>query len=111
MRALLVAAAIWFGVTGIYVLVMHAKSLRETGGLSTFWMVNILPWAIVGLLLDVVFNLIFGTVMFREFPRELLFTSRVQRHYRTEGSRGRMAEFWARQLNQIDATHIHEPRE
>jgi hypothetical protein len=103
------AAALWFGVTGIYVLVMHAKSLRETGGLSTFWMVNILPWAVVGLLLDVAFNVTFGTLMFRELPRELLFTSRVQRHYMTDGSRGRMAAFWARQLNQIDATHIHEP--
>jgi len=99
-------AALWFGVTGCFVLVMHAKKLKEAGQLNTFWTFNILPWAVIGITLDFIFNVIAGTLIFRELPRELLFSSRVQRHYRSEGFRGRMAEFWANQLNAIDPTHI-----
>lgn len=97
-------AGLWFGVTGCYVLVIHAKALKEADRLNAFWTFNLLPWAIVGISLDCIFNITAGTIIFRELPRELLFSHRVQRHVDKGGSR--VAEFWKRQLNQIDPTHI-----
>jgi hypothetical protein len=111
MSYLLAAAALWFGATGCYVLVIHAKVLREAGRLNLFWTINILPWAIVGLTLDAVFNAVGGTLMFLELPREWLFSSRVKRHFRQSGGwRFRLADWWARQLNAIDPTHITPPK-
>jgi hypothetical protein len=105
--AFIYAAGLWFGVTGCYVLVIHAKVLREAGRLNLFWTINVLPWAVIGLTLDAAFNATAGTLMFLELPRELLFSSRVQRHYRgPAGWRLEIAEWWARQLNQIDPRHI-----
>ena len=102
------AVLLWFGVTGCYVLVVHAKVLRDSGRLNLFWKVNVLPWAVIGLLLDVAFNATAGTLCFAELPRELLFTKRVQRHVNESDSwRLRLALWWMRQLNQIEADHVH----
>jgi hypothetical protein len=100
-------AAAWFTLMGSFVLVMRAKRLmKEEGDLSLFWLVNILPWAVVGLLLDLAFNLTAGTIMYMELPRELLFTARTKRHMNSDGWRLDVAEFWKRQLNQIDPGHV-----
>lgn len=71
--------------------------------------------------LDVLFNLFWGSVMFRELPREWLFTSRVERHYRTcayagppdaptyvhaDTQRQCEAVYWADWLNEIDPRHV-----
>lgn len=54
---------------------------------------------IVGLLFDVAMNLIVGTIFFRELPKELLFTSRLQRHLKeSHGWRLRMAAWWCEHL-------------
>lgn len=106
----LTAAGVWFGACWSFVAVMHAKVVIERGGLSLFWKVNIAPLAVLGLLLDAAFNVTFGTVLFRELPRELLFSARVQRHWRADKG-DRMAAFWARQLNAIDPDHVHDARE
>ena len=99
-------AGIWLGVIWAYIAVMHAKAVNERTGLSLFWKVHVLPLAVVGITLDFVFNMTFGTVMFRELPHELLFSSRVQRHVRNGGKRFALAVFWARQLNTFDPGHI-----
>lgn len=107
MIAALTFAGLWFGVTGCFMLVMHAKKLREAGRLNRFWAFNVFPWAVVGILLDAVFNVLAGTAMFLELPRELLFSARVQRHHwHSDGWRKRLAMFWAKQLNAVDPTHI-----
>jgi hypothetical protein len=57
MLALILAVvAMWFVLTGSFVLVMRAKRLMKESPLSLFWLVNILPWAFVGLVLDAAFN-------------------------------------------------------
>ena len=109
---------LWLGTVYSFVAVMNAKRLRIASRLTTFWYVHLLPLAVVGLVFDALFNILFGSVMFLERPREWLFSARVQRHYKTEGWRGRLAGFWKTQLNAIDAAeddddgeaHIHEPR-
>lgn len=111
MKYALALVALWFGVTGCFVLVIHAKKLRDAGQLSLFWTVNVLPWAVLGLVLDAVFNVLAGTLMFFEVPRETLFSSRVERHFRhSDGWRNRLAVFWAKQLNAIDPIHITPPK-
>lgn len=108
LTAILTAVAVWLGVVWAYIAVMHAKAVNERSGLSLFWKVHVLPLAVVGLVLDGVFNLTFGTLMFRELPHELLFSARVQRHARRQPADRRrdLAMFWARQLNTFDSEHI-----
>jgi hypothetical protein len=92
---------VWFGVHWSFVAIMHAKSARDR--LSRYWKVMLWPLVVIGLVLDVAFNVVFGSLMFLELPRELLFTSRCQRHAH-KGSR--LALWWAKQLNAFDPGHI-----
>lgn len=91
-----------------FVATMHLMHIMKRDGVSLFWKVPLFPLSLVGLLLDwLLFNWVFGTLLFRELPRELLFSSRIQRHVRESGgSRLRIALFWKRILNQIDERHI-----
>ena len=43
------------------------------------------PLFAVALILDVLFNWTFGTLYYREIPREFLFTSRCHRHLQSKG--------------------------
>ncbi len=112
MKSLAALVVGYFVLMGSYVLVMHAKRVQDEGGkLSLFWKVNILPWAVIGLALDVAFNLVAGTLMFAEVPREWLFTSRAERHFRhSDGWRLKLAQWWAVTLNTFDRTHITPPK-
>lgn len=106
MRLLLLSAALWFGVHWLYVVAMAAKQAVVADKLTTYLWVMLAPAALLGLVLDVAFNVIFGTIVFRELPREWLFTSRCRRHIQGAGSRQRMARWWAKQLNPFDQGHI-----
>ena len=98
---------LWVSVIWAFVATMHAKALNESGTLTLFWKVHILPLALIGVVLDFAFNMTFGTIMFREVPHELLFTSRVKRHFReSNGRRLRLAGFWRTQLNLMDPGHV-----
>jgi hypothetical protein len=64
-------------------------------------------WLVVGYFADVAYNLTWGTIHFRELPRELLFTSRVKRHVRgSAGWRYDKAARWRDFLNAVDEGHI-----
>ena len=63
-------------------------------------------WLIVGYPADIVFNWTRGTIMFLEFPRELLFTSRIQRLIYDKGWRGEKAQEWAEIMNEVDPGHV-----
>jgi len=112
---------LWFGTVWGFVAIMNAKRINARAKLNLFWRVNLLPLGVLATLGDIVFfNYVLGSLMFFEPPRlrEPTFSARVQRHYRTEGWRGKVAGFWAKQLNAIDSAiddddgeaHIHEPR-
>jgi hypothetical protein len=98
--------SLWVSVIWAFIAVMHAKLIVEREKLTLFWRVHMVPLALVGIVLDALFNLVFGTIMFRERPHELLFTSRVKRHSLGSGRRKRLADWWARNLNQIDPGHV-----
>lgn len=81
----------------------------------------VLPLYVAFLVLDVAFNWTWGSYFFRERPHEFLFTSRVERHYRTcayagppyaptyvvaETQQQREAVYWADWLNDKDPQHV-----
>ena len=43
------------------------------------------PFFFVALIMDVLFNITYGTLLFRELPKELLFTARCSRHLKGKG--------------------------
>ena len=58
---------------------------------------------LVGVVADVIFNWLIGTLIFREFPREFLFTTRVKRHAKDGTELGAL---WATRLNRIMPGHV-----
>ena len=56
--------------------------------------------------LDVAFNLTFGSLLFLDVPRELTFSQRCSRHLYDLGWRGRVAGAFSVPLNAIDPGHI-----
>jgi len=82
-----------------YVAFMHLKEHKDQvkGKLGIIWK-GLYPFFIVGLLLDVLFNFIIGTIYFLELPREWLFTSRCQRLLKSKGTKLRKANFMCNYL-------------
>jgi hypothetical protein len=83
---------------GFYLSIMHLKSARDQGRLTVGARILGYPWLVVGLVVDVLFNLIVGSIMFLEPPRELLFTSRVSRLNDQRGWRGALARWVCKEL-------------
>ncbi len=73
-----------------------------------YFKVVAIVWLLIGAIADIAFNWLWGTVIFRELPHELMFTSRVKRHYgRTDGNwRQRRAARWRELLNAVDPGHV-----
>ena len=104
---------LWLGVHWTYVIAMAAKNALGAGKLTLYWRVMLYPAAVLGVLLDFVFQLTFGWVMFLETLKRggWLFSGRVQHHFlHSDGWRKKLAIFWARNLNVFDPDHIHAPR-
>lgn len=109
MNALIGLAVGWFTLVWGFIVVMHAKQLRDSGvELSWFWkwLAGVAYLAVIASVLDFAFNVVAGTLMFVELPHEIMFTQRTKRHVSDEGWRGSVARFWARNLNQISPGHV-----
>ncbi len=83
---------------GWYLSVMHLASARNEGRLTPAAKVLGYPWLAAGLVVDTLFNLIVGSVIFLEPPRSLLFTSRVSRLNDRDDWRGRLAKWFCKEL-------------
>lgn len=105
---LLAAFGSWVFVTGWFFAVTHARVLRDAE-IEFSWMVTV-PFYVflaVGAAFDVLFNWIWGTIIFRELPKEGFFTSRVKRHVKeSSGYRQRKALEWKERINKIQPDHI-----
>ena len=105
---LLIAIASWLVLGGLffaYPTVYRLKDKRDEFG----WIVKvpIYLWLIVGLLADICFNATWGTWIFRELPRETIFTKRLKRHWHgTDDKQRRRAAPWVRRVNAIDPGHV-----
>lgn len=104
---LVVVLSAFFVITG-FVFVFSFKRLLDLG-ITAFWYIRVVAyvWLVVGGIADVLFNWIWGSIIYREFPKEWTFTARTRRHfYRVSGWRKAKAERWAVLLNAVDPNHI-----
>ena len=106
---------LWIIVATCYVAVIHLKKLRKQGKLHPFWAISLIVPGVIGWFIDVLFlNFVVGSVAYLERPRQLTFSSRIQRHYLDELASGKPRKFttwFAARLNEIDdSPHIHGPR-
>ena len=99
-----------------YVAGMHYKVVKDRGYFNgsfkemgtvkqIFYLVGWVVY-IVGITLDILFNWVVGSIMFKEKPRGLTFTSRL--HWHKENSSGRNLEIaveWCDALIQFDPGH------
>ena len=87
--------------------IVAGKLLRARGLLEGELKGVVAFWLVVGWPCDVLFNWWRGSWMFRELPRKLTFSSRIQWHvdHPDESKRPNKAVHWARVLN-IDPGHI-----
>ncbi len=61
-----------------YLAIMHLKVVRHD--LYWFATVNAYVLLVVGLVMDVILNVVVGSALFAERPREWLLTARLKRH-------------------------------
>lgn len=108
----LVAVCAGFLVETGFIYVMAVKRLKEQGvEIPDELMVTGYVWLALGTPADAIYNLTRGTWMFRELPRDLMFSGRIQRYIdEGEGWRFRKALPWARLLNAIDPSGEHTKR-
>lgn len=90
-----------------YVAFMHIKEHQEQNkeALGYLWY-GVAPFFAVALVFDIIFNFVWGTIIFLEPPKELLFTARCSRHIKGAGRRQRIA-YWlcTHLLNPYDKDH------
>jgi len=104
-------AGLFWGTCILFIAVMQCKTLYDRDELTLFWKIIIIPAAVVGITMDCLFNVVFGTIVFRELPREWLFSHRVYRHWNVapwkEQKRNvAIAQFFVTNLNLIDPGHV-----
>lgn len=83
----------------VYILVMGLYRAHLGGRLNKLTYALAAPALVVGYAMDVVANLTVASALFLEWPRELLVTSRLQRHNR--GGSG-----WRKHLADWICTHL-----
>lgn len=95
---------IWIELTGGFFAYTHMRVLHGNG-VRFPWYITYPAYTFLVqfAILDILFNATWGTIIFREIPKELFFTSRVKRHYK-KGSA--TANQWRDIINKIDPGHI-----
>lgn len=93
----------------LFIIAMKLIKLRERGEAKWYHYVVAVPVLIPGFPLDILVNVIIGSSLFREFPQEWLFTSRLDRHARA----GSIKAQWIckRLLNPFDKCHCYDGTE
>lgn len=103
-----VAVLSWLILGGIFLAYPTVQRIKEhKDEIGLFMKIPVYVWLVIGLTADFGFNATWGTVIFREIPREMTFTARLQRHWRgTNGKQMRRAEKWVKYVNLIDPGHV-----
>ena len=97
-------AYLLFYVTSIYYLAVMKlndyKNTQEKRGLKVSTTIKFVAYPILipGLIIDTVFNVVLGTIIFWEPPKEALFTARCDRWLSDSGWRGRRARWWCSEM-------------
>lgn len=89
-----------FLVWGPFMLLMRAdKNLKRPAARFLVWV----PWGLGFLVLDILFNVTFGSLIWWERPRELVYTARLKRKVK---ERAVGADWQASILNMLDPGHV-----
>jgi len=90
----------------LYLAVMNLKRNRDKATKTTWIMA--FPVLIVGVIIDILFNWVIGSVIFLEFPRETVFTARLSRHSGCGTWRAKIAEWFCKHfLDAFDPSGNH----
>jgi hypothetical protein len=85
---------------------MKLKMKRDDKTLNPIIRILAFPVLIMGLLYDVLLNILFGSLIFQELPKEWLLTSRLKRHKLGNGWKAKMAKWLCDTLlNPFDDGH------
>ena len=93
----------------IYAAMMRLRQVRDAGKLTFAMKVLGYPVLCFGLILDFILNVVIGSILFIEFPREYTMSARLWRHSQeSKGYRQVLAE-WLRVnlLDAIDPAGVH----
>lgn len=86
----------------LYVAMMRLRQVRDAGKLTLAMKVLGYPWLVIGLFIDLVLNVVLGSIVFVEFPREMTLSERLWRHSQeSTGYRQKLAELI--RVNLLDA--------
>ena len=97
--------ALYVFTVGWFLALAKAVELNDSGVELHDWYIRYPAYVFLatGVLADVLFNVIFGSIIFREIPKEFLFTNRVKRHLKEKSV---VAQEWADRLNKIYPGHV-----
>jgi len=101
---LALASLIYVVLTGWFFAYTKAYELKEQG-VEFDWVVKypIYVFLVIGLVCDIIFNIVWGSIIFVEPPKELTFSQRVSRHFRQGHP---VAIAWENRINKIFPGHI-----
>lgn len=89
----LLVVAPWI-LWALYVMVMGVYRAHLARRLTTTAKILAAPWVVFGFAVDVLVNITLASVIFLEPPRDLLVTSRLQRHVTTTNGWRRDLAVW-----------------
>ncbi len=91
--------AIWI-TWSMYLMMMPLKRAQSMGTMTTTAKIFGYPWVAVFILLDFMFNIVFGTIIFAKWPQDYLLTERLNRYLdgRCGLWRRRLARYFCREF-------------
>lgn len=108
MTTLILALTPWL-LWIFYTAIMRLKMVRDAGGLTLAMKVFGYPALVVGLVLDFAVNVVLGSLVFLELPREWTLSGRLWRLSNDEGWRQRLAvSLRVALLDSIDPSGVHK---
>jgi uncharacterized protein with PQ loop repeat len=97
-----------FGLWFYYVQVMGMMAARDAGRIPPDTLRICQAVLLVGLAFDVLYNVIIGTIIFLDLPREATLTARLIRYKKAGGWRGKVANYiCANLLDPFDPSGCH----
>lgn len=107
-NVVLTAIGLTYGLYVFYCAVMNIKRVRDAGKLTRLGMAFGYPTLAIGLILDLLVNVLVMTPLMLELPRELTVTSRLKRHHReSTGWRLAIVKFFEPVLDPLDPSGDH----
>jgi len=112
MHMLFLLPIIWAGSTyvlwALYLMATNLDRAVHDGTLTAVGRALGAPIVAVAFVVDVLYNLIFGTVLYLALPRDVTLSQRAKRYYRQPGWRGNLSRWLGKHLlNPFDRTGDH----